>query len=169
MSARMSQLKPDFPPTPNWVTTPASVGQVGSGETPKKGQDINVLGGGYKYPDYVRRFGAHWALVPLDPQPMVERFARVSRYHKGGMLANGQAGQVERFASVSRHRKGGMLANGQAGQQLLIPMAAKLWGGEYSSVGKFPKGFKGQVCLCFSLVACSTFVRLSNPVLSLPT
>ena len=104
-----------------------------------------MLGGGYKYPDYVRRFGANWALVPLDPQPMVER-----------------------FASVSRHRKRGMLANGQAGQQLLIPMAAKLWGGEYSSVGKFPRGFKGQVCLCFSLVACSTFVRLSNPVLSLP-
>lgn len=99
-----------------WETTPNSVGSVGSGEEPATGQDINVLGGDYVFPSYVR--SSDDASVPVGI------FPRRSEVRDAGTRQNG----------------------------ILIP-GTKLWGGEYSSVGKFPPGFNGQVIpltrICF--------------------
>ncbi len=118
-----------------WGTTPNSIGAVGAGEKPAPGQDINVLGGDYVWPAYVRRGGGYFLLPP--PRAYVFR-------------APSARGTLRPGAIHSRVWPG-------RGQKLLIPhgadlrmeelphdAAAKLWGGEYSSVGKFPAGFNGQ-------------------------
>ena len=51
--------------------TPSSVGQVGNCDTPEKGQDSNVLGDTYQYPEYVRlgsTFGQSWLLEQIFPE-----------------------------------------------------------------------------------------------------
>ena len=117
--ARVTSVRMDT----QWGTTPNSIGAVGSGEAPAPGQDINVLGGDYVFPSYVRRGPAGRYYVTLPPRSHVF------------MAPSAARGEL---------RTGAFHASARRGQQLLIPAAAKLWGGQYSSVGKFPAGFNGQ-------------------------
>mmetsp|Transcript_27004 Transcript_27004/g.64100 ORF Transcript_27004/g.64100 Transcript_27004/m.64100 type:complete len:292 (-) Transcript_27004:65-940(-) len=86
-----------YPATPEWQTTPNSVG-VGDGSVP--GQDRNVFDGQYQFPDYARRGGEGYRLVYI-PDGMLPQFKPTG--------------------------------------------AQQLWGGQYSSVGKFPVGYRGQI------------------------
>lgn len=118
-------LEQIFPETATWGTTPGSVGSVGSGEEAAPGQDINVLGGGYVFPSYARSYRGAGAFPPGSFAGQL------------GVLPSSQPGVAGMVV--------GQQAKAQMGQQLLIPRASTLWGGQYSSVGKFPKGYNGQV------------------------
>ena len=199
-----------FPPTPPWGTTPGSVGQVGNGETPAKGQEINVLGGGYQFPDYARQQGAVMAMAFGQPAslawqttpnsvgsvgsgeepapgqdinvlggdyvfPSYVRSVQFPDYarQQGAVMAMA-FGQPASLAWQTTPNSVGSVGSGEEpapGQDInvlggdyvfpsyvrsgvrtgrlgrpavLIPRAAKLWGGQYSSVGEFPKGYNGQ-------------------------
>jgi hypothetical protein len=136
-----------FPPTPPWGTTPGSVGQVGNGETPAKGQEINVLGGGYQFPDYARQQGAVMAMAFGQPASLAWQTTpnSVGSVGSGEEPAPGQDINVlgGDYVFPSYVRSG--VRTGRLGRPaVLIPRAAKLWGGQYSSVGEFPKGYNGQ-------------------------
>ncbi len=145
-----------FPPTPQWDTTPGSVGQVGNGETPAKGQEINVLGGGYQFPDYARQQAAVMEIAFGRPSSLAWETTpnSIGAVGSGEEPAPGQdinvLGGDYVFPSYVRSgvRTGrlgaGMGAGRPSSQALLFPRAPKLWGGQYSSVGEFPKGYNGQ-------------------------
>ena len=134
-----------FPPTPAWGTTPSSVGQVGNGDTPNKGQEINVLGGSYQFPDYARQGQRQQsALVMTFGQPVA--LAWETTPNSIGAVGSGEEAAPGQDINVL----GGdyvfpSYATAPVRRSIQIPTAARLWGGEYSSVGKFPAGFNGQV------------------------
>jgi len=142
-------------------------------------QDTNVLGGGYMYPDYARR--AEWVVVQRQGQSFLEQIfpespAWGTTPDSVGQVGSGEAATPGQdinvfggdyvFPSYARSHRGAAFVPGSVagqrlgvlrserkrGQQLLSN--SQLWGGQYSSVGKFPKGYNGQVSCRPFLLCC---------------